>query len=183
VLDNCEHVVTAATGMAEALLRGNSTVRVLATSREPLRAEGQCLYLVPALALPTDTTADVPELLRHGAVRLFVARARSADSHFSVDGPTAAAATAICRRLDGIPLAIELAAARGAALGVAELAARLDDRFHLLTGGRRTALPRHQTLRATLDWSYELLPESERTCCGAPRFLPAALRWRQRLRA
>jgi predicted ATPase len=93
---------------------------------------------------------------------LFVARARAGDPRFSPDGRIAAAAGAICRRLDGIPLAIELAAARGAALGIEELASRLDDRFHLLTGGRRTALPRHQTLRATLDWSYELLPEPER---------------------
>jgi predicted ATPase/DNA-binding winged helix-turn-helix (wHTH) protein len=162
VLDNCEHVVSAATSIAEALLRTNSTMRVLATSREPLRAEGECLYRVPPLAVPTDANADVDELLRYGAVRLFVARARSADPHFSVDGPTAATSAAICRRLDGIPLAIELAAARGAVLGIAEIAARLDDRFHLLTGGRRAGLPRHRTLRATLDWSYELLPEPER---------------------
>jgi predicted ATPase/DNA-binding winged helix-turn-helix (wHTH) protein len=162
VLDNCEHVISAAAGMAEALLRANAVVRVLATSREPLRAEGECLYRVPPLAVPAADGADLEEVLRHGAVRLFVARAHSADPHFSAGGPTAAAAAAICRRLDGIPLAIELAAARGVALGVEELAARLDDRFRLLTGGRRTALPRHQTLQATLDWSYELLPEIER---------------------
>ena len=94
-------------------------------------------------------------------MRLFVARARATDPHFCPDGRNAAAAAAICRRLDGIPLAIELAAARGVALGIAEIAAWLDDRFHLLTSGHRTALPRHQTLRATLDWSYELLPEPE----------------------
>src|SRR5208282_2244272 len=91
-----------------------------------------------------------------------VARARAADPHFSPSGSIATATAAICRRLDGIPLAIELAAARGAALGIAEIAARLDDRFHLLTGGHRRALPRHQTLRATFDWSYELLSEPER---------------------
>ena len=101
-------------------------------------------------------------LLRHGAVQLFVTRVQAADPHFSPDWRTAAVAAAICRRLDGIPLAIELAAARGAALGIAEIASRLDDRFHLLTGGHRTAAPRQQTLRATLDWSYELLPEPER---------------------
>jgi DNA-binding winged helix-turn-helix (wHTH) protein len=162
VLDNCEHVVAAATEIAETLLRCNSTMRVLATSREPLRAEGECLYRVPPLAVPAQGMEDVEEVLRHSSVRLFVARACVTDPHFRADGPSAAAAAVICRRLDGIPLAIELAAARGAALGIAEIAARLDDRFHLLTSGHRRALPRHQTLRATLDWSYELLPESER---------------------
>jgi len=135
---------------------------VLATSREPLRIEGECLYRVPSLAVPVDGTREMDELLRHGAVRLFVARARAADPHFSPSGSIATATAAICRRLDGIPLAIELAAARGAVLGIAEVASRLDDRFRLLTDGHRTALPRHQTLRATLDWSYRLLPEPER---------------------
>jgi predicted ATPase/DNA-binding winged helix-turn-helix (wHTH) protein len=162
VLDNCEHVIGAAAGMAEALLHANSAARVLATSREPLRTEGECLYRVPSLAVPAEDTEDTEQLLRHGAVRLFVARARAADPHFSPDSRIAAAVARICRRLDGIPLAIELAAARGGVLGIPEIAARLDDRFHLLTGGHRTALPRHQTLRATLDWSYELLPEPER---------------------
>jgi predicted ATPase len=96
-------------------------------------------------------------------VQLFVERARAVEPHFAPDPRDLAAIAAICRRLDGIPLAIELAAARTATLGVEELAAHLDDRFHLLTGGHRTALPRHQTLRATLDWSYELLPAIERT--------------------
>jgi predicted ATPase len=162
VLDNSEHVVAAATEIAETLLRCNSTMRVLATSREPLRAEGECLYRVPPLAVPAQGIDDVEELLRHSSVRLFVARACATDPHFRADGPSAAAAAVICRRLDGIPLAIELAAARGAVLGTAEIAAGLDDRFHLLTSGHRRALPRHQTLRATLDWSYELLPEPER---------------------
>ena len=161
VLDNCEHVVDAAAGMAEALLHANSAARVLATSREPLRAEGECLYRVPPLAVPTEGEA-IGQLLRHGAVRLFVARARAADPHFAPDARISDAVAGICRRLDGIPLAIELAAARGGVFGVPEVAARLDDRFHLLTGGHRTALPRHQTLRATLDWSYELLPQPER---------------------
>src|SRR5207249_7901456 len=99
---------------------------------------------------------------RHGAVRLFVSRAHAAEPRYVAEGRVAAATTAICRRLDGIPLAIELAATRIVAFGVDGVAARLDDRFRLLTGGRRTALPRHQTMRATLDWSYELLAESER---------------------
>jgi predicted ATPase len=162
VLDNCEHVIGAAASMAEALLHLNPAIRVLATSREPLRTEGEYLYRVPPLAVPAESAEDTEELLRHGAVQLFVTRARAADPRFSPDGRSAVVAAAICRRLDGIPLAIELAAARGAALGVEDLASRLDDRFHLLTGGHRTAPPRQQTLRATLDWSYKLLPETER---------------------
>jgi predicted ATPase/DNA-binding winged helix-turn-helix (wHTH) protein len=162
VLDNCEHLVGAAASMAEALFRANPAARVLATSRDPLRAEGECLYRVPSLAVPMEGSQDVEDPLRYGAVRLFIARARAAGPQFSPDGQVTAAIAAICRHLDGIPLAIELAAARTNALGVEELAARLDDCLHLLTGGRRTALPRHQTLRATLDWSYRLLPEPER---------------------
>src|ERR1700730_5962152 len=162
VLDNCEHLVGAAASMAEAVVRASPAARVMATSREPLRAEGECLYRVPPLAAPKEDSQDAEELLRYGAVRLFVARARAAEPQLSPDGCVAAAIAAICRHLDGIPLAIELAAARTNALGVEELAARLDDCLHLLTGGRRTALPRHQTLRATLDWSYRLLPEPER---------------------
>ncbi|HXO91065.1 MAG TPA: winged helix-turn-helix domain-containing protein, partial [Stellaceae bacterium] len=162
VLDNCEHLVGAAASMAEAVVRASPAARVMATSREPLRAEGECLYRVPPLAAPKEDSQDAEELLRYGAVQLFVARARAAEPQLSPDGCVAAAIAVICRHLDGIPLAIELAAARTNALGVEELAARLDDCLHLLTGGRRTALPRHQTLRATLDWSYRLLPEPER---------------------
>jgi len=159
VLDNCEHVIDAAASMVEDLLRASTGARVIATSREPLRAEGEWLYVVPPLSVPPVAEIDV---LKYGAVQLFAARMGAADAHLSLDGTAAAAVAAICRRLDGIPLAIELAASRAAVLGIEELAAGLDDRFRLLTGGRRTALPRHQTLRATLDWSYELLPESER---------------------
>jgi predicted ATPase/DNA-binding winged helix-turn-helix (wHTH) protein len=162
VLDNCEHVVDAAAQMAEALLRANPGTRVIATSREPLRAEGEWIFPVPPLAVPTEDSPDSEEPLRYGAVRLFVERARAVSPHFSSDARAGTAIAVICRRLDGIPLAIELAASRTATLGVEELAARLDHRFDLLTGGRRTALPRQRTLRATLDWSYELLPESER---------------------
>ena len=162
VLDNCEHLVGAVASMAETLLRANLAARVLATSREPLRSEGECLYRVPPLAVPTEGSRDAEDPLQYGAVRLFVARARAAEPHFVANEHAVTAIASICRHLDGIPLAIELAAARTAALGVEELAGRLDDCFHLLTGGRRTALPRHQTLRATLDWSYQLLPEIER---------------------
>ena len=162
VLDNCEHVIDAAASMAEALLRANPRAHVMATSREPLRAADECLFRVPALAVPAEGTEDIKDLLRYGAVQLFVARIRATEPHFSPDRRIAPAIAAICQRLDGIALAIELAAARAAALGVEGVAAHLDDRFHLLTGGRRTALPRHQTLRATLDWSYGLLSEAER---------------------
>jgi predicted ATPase/DNA-binding winged helix-turn-helix (wHTH) protein len=162
VLDNCEHVVDAVAEMAEALLRADPAARVIVTSREPLRAEGEWVYPVPPLAVPAEGSPDSEEPFRYGAIRLFVERARAAAPHFSPDARVAAAIVGICRRLDGIPLAIELAAARAATLGIEELAARLDDRFGLLTGGHRTAMPRHQTLRATLDWSYELLTEPER---------------------
>ena len=162
VLDNCEHVIDAAAEMVEALLHANLAARVIATSREPLRAESEHLYRVSPLAVPAEDTQALEDLLRHGAAALFVARVRESDPHFAPDQQTAAAIATICRRLDGIPLALELAAARASTLGLQELASRLDDCFSLLTEGRRTALQRHQTLRATLDWSYELLSESER---------------------
>jgi predicted ATPase/DNA-binding winged helix-turn-helix (wHTH) protein len=162
VLDNCEHLIDAAAIMAEALLRANAAARVIATSREPLRTDGEQVYPVPPLAVPAANINDKTELLEYGAVRLFVERVRAAEPQFAPDGRPMVTLAAICRRLDGIPLAIELAAARAAALGIEELASRLDERFNLLTSGRRTALPRHQTLRATLDWSYELLAEPER---------------------
>jgi predicted ATPase len=162
VLDNCEHVVDAAAEMAEALLHASPAARVIATSREPLRAESERLSRVLPLDVPTGDMPALEDLLRHGAAALFVARARAADLHLAPDRETAAAIGAICRRLDGIPLALELAAARASTLGLQRLASGLDDRFSLLTAGRRTALPRHQTLRATLDWGYDLLSLSER---------------------
>lgn len=162
VLDNCEHVIDAAAVMAEALLQANPATHVIATSREALKAAGEWVYSVPSLAVPAADRSDQEDPVRYGAVQLFIERAQAAGHHFTPDRQGAASIAAICRRLDGIPLAIELAAARAAALGIETLAARLDDRFHLLTGGLRTALPRHQTLRATLDWSYGLLPDPER---------------------
>jgi predicted ATPase len=162
VLDTCEHVIGAAAALGEAVLRAGGTLHLLATSREPLRAEGEWVYPVPPLAVPSEDAEDAHDLLRYGGVRLFVERLRAAEPHFAPDRRSAAMIAAICRRLDGIPPAIELAAARAAVLGVEEVATHLDDRFRILTGGRRTALPRHQTLRATLDWSYELLSEPER---------------------
>jgi predicted ATPase len=162
ILDSCEHVIEAAAGIAERLLKARPAVHVIATSREPLRAEGEYVYRVPSLDVPPDTAEGMTDPLQWAAVKLFVARAREAAPGFALDKHVAKLVAAICRRLDGIPLALELAATRTAALGVEALAARLDDRFALLTGGRRTALPRHQTLRATLDWSYELLSDAER---------------------
>jgi predicted ATPase len=162
VLDTCEHVISAAAALAEGVLGAGGTLGLLATSREPLRAEGEWVYPVPPLTVPTEDTEDADDPLCYGGVRLFVERLRAAEPHFAPDRRSAAMIAAICRRLDGIPLAIELAAARAAVLGVNEVATHLDDRFRILVGGRRTALPRHQTLRATLDWSYELLSEPER---------------------
>src|SRR6516162_445003 len=162
VLDTCEHMINAAAGMAEAVLRASSGVHIIATSRESLRGEGEQIHLIPPLAVPAENAEDLGDLLEYGAVRLFLDRAQAAEPHFAPDQRITATIAAVCRRLDGIPLAIELAAPRAAALGIEALASRLDDRFQLLTGGRRTALPRHQTLRATLDWSYGLLTESER---------------------
>src|SRR5213593_107164 len=162
VIDNCEHVIEAAARMVEALLRASPGVSLLATSRERLRVSGEYVYRVPPLDVPAEDNQDTEDVFRHGAIRLFVSRAHAAEPRYVAEGRVAAATAAICRRLDGIPLAIELAATRIVAFGVDGVAARLDDRFRLLTGGSRTALPRHQTMRATLDWSYELLSETER---------------------
>jgi predicted ATPase len=161
VIDNCEHVIEVAAAMVETLLRATPRVSLLATSREPLRISGEYVYRVPPLDVPAEDNPDLEDVFTYGAVRLFVARAHAADPRYVAEGRVAAATAAICRRLDGIPLAIELAATRTVAFGVAGVAARLNDRFRLLTGGSRT-LPRHQTMRATLDWSYELLSDSER---------------------
>ena len=161
VLDNCEQVIDASAQLAEALLQHTPAARILATSREPLRADGEYVYRVPALELP-DAKAGPEAAMRSASMRLFLARMRASDSQFAPDAATASTMASICRRLDGIPLALELAASRGAALGIDTLSSLLDDRFRILTAGKRTAMPRHQTLRATLDWSHDLLPEPER---------------------
>src|SRR2546428_2196111 len=145
VIDNCEHLIEAAAGMVEALLRTSPAASLLATSREPLRASGEYVYRVPSLAVPAEDNQNIEDVLRYGAVRLFVSRARAAEARDVADIRVTAAMAAICGRLDGIPLAIELAATRIVAFGVDGVAARLDDRFHLLTGGRRMALPHQQT--------------------------------------
>src|SRR6202171_340284 len=162
VLDNCEHVVDSVASLAETVVRMCPRTTVLATSQEPLRIEGEHLCRVLPLDVPSQNPAEPYDILEHSSVQLFIARIMALRSDFSADGDSLTAISAICRHLDGIPLAIELAAARAATLGPQQVASRLDDRLALLTGGRRTALPRHQTLRATLDWSYELLPDWER---------------------
>jgi predicted ATPase/DNA-binding winged helix-turn-helix (wHTH) protein len=162
VLDDCEHVIEAAARIAEAVLAASPTVRIIATSRESLRADGERVFRVRGLDVPRPDCDNTAEILGAGAVQLFMARALAAEPRLELDTRTSNAAAVICRRLDGIPLAIELAAARVATLGVEELAARLNDRFSLPSGGRRSALPRHQTLRALIDWSYDLLTEAER---------------------
>ena len=160
VLDNCEHVIDAAARLAETVLRMCSRATILATTREILKIEGEYVYRVPPLDVPPQYE-EPGKILARSAVRLFIATTRALQSDFSPHGENLPAIAAICRRLDGIPLAINFAATRVATLGLQQVAAGLDDRLGMLTGGRRTALPRHQTLRATLDWSYELLPEPE----------------------
>ncbi len=161
VLDNCEHLIGPVAELVDELLGRCPGVRVLATSREPLAIGGESLAPVPPLGLP-EPGASAAAAIAHPAVRLFADRAAAVRPGFAVDDANVAATVEVCRRLDGLPLAIELAAARLRSLSVDELAARLDDRFRLLTGGSRTALPRHRTLRAVVDWSWELLDEPER---------------------
>jgi predicted ATPase/DNA-binding winged helix-turn-helix (wHTH) protein len=161
VIDNCEHVIGAVAQLAETLLRATRKLHILATSREPLEAEGEHVFRVSPLTVPPIDVGDVEKALAHSAVRLFVDRTRAADHAFVLDAQTMPGVTKICRHLDGIPLAIELAAGCVASIGVDTLAGRLHDRFRLLTGGRRCALPRHQTLAATLEWSYGLLTPAE----------------------
>jgi predicted ATPase/DNA-binding winged helix-turn-helix (wHTH) protein len=162
ILDNCEHVVEAVARLTETILSHCPNVTVLATSREALRIAGEYIYRIPPLDVPPPQQDAPGEVLEHSAVRLFLARAAEAATDFTANAANLSSIGAICRRLDGIPLAIEFAAARAASLGVSQVQTLLNDRFRLLSGGRRTALRRHQTLRATLDWSYELLPEPER---------------------
>jgi len=163
VLDNCEHVIEAAAPLAEAIVSGTKRVHILATSREALRAEGEHVYRLPTLAAPSATESlKAADALKFAAVELFVDRAAASLGTFDLADAEAALVAEICCRLDGIPLAIEIAASRVDTFGVAGLAAALNDRFQLLMQGRRTALPRHRTLSATLDWSYSHLPEIER---------------------
>ena len=163
ILDNCEHLVHACAELAKQLMHAGPHLRILASSREHLHVAGETTYSLPPLLVPDPhVEISVQSLMRCDAVRLFVDRAHAVQPGFQVTDTNARAVADICHRLDGIPLAIELAAARVRSLSVAEIAVRLGDRFRLLTGGDRTALPRQQTLRALIDWSYELLTEHER---------------------
>jgi non-specific serine/threonine protein kinase len=163
LLDNCEHVLGACAALAETRLAAGPDVRILATSREALGIPGEAVYQVPLLELPrSGETLPLAELSRREAIRLFVDRAACVATGFELKEENAGAVVQICRRLDGIPLALELAAARVRVLPVEQIAKRLDRRFHLLTSGSKTSLPRHQTLRALIDWSYDLLEDSEK---------------------
>jgi len=163
VLDNCEHLVEACAVLAEGLLRACPRLRILATSREALGIAGEARLSVPPLSLPDPRHLPaVEDVARYEAARLFVDRAKTVRPGFELTRPNASAVAQICYRLDGIPLAIELAAARVRVLSVGQIAARLDDRFALLTDGGRTALARQKTLEAAMDWSYELLSQGER---------------------
>jgi predicted ATPase len=163
ILDNCEHVIAACAELVEALLGACPHLAILATSREALRAAGEVVWRVPSLTTPDPAhPPPLERVLDYEATQLFVEHAAAAQPGFELTPEGAAALAQVCHRLDGIPLAIEMAAAQVAGLSVAEVAARLDDRFALLTSGRRAALPRQQTLRATLEWSYQLLSASER---------------------
>jgi predicted ATPase/class 3 adenylate cyclase/transcriptional regulator with XRE-family HTH domain len=164
VLDNCEHLIGACAHLADALLRACPQLTMLASSREALGIAGERPFRVPSLGMPkAGQTQSVTQLAACEAVRLLVERATVVQPAFALTEQNAAAVAQVCRQLDGIPLALELAAARMRVLTVEQVAQRLDDRFHLLTVGSRTALPRQQTLRALIDWSYDLLPEAERT--------------------
>ena len=164
VFDNCEHVVEPAARLIDAILRSCPHVRVIATTRQGLGIAGEAVHRVASLAVPETTgrlTAE--EAMRHGAIALFVERAIAATESFRLSDENAAVVARLCNRLDGIALAIELAAPRLKALSLEQLEARLSERFRILTGGSRTALPRQQTMRALVDWSYDLLTDDEKT--------------------
>jgi predicted ATPase/DNA-binding SARP family transcriptional activator len=164
VLDNCEHLILACAQLADPLLGGTKYLKILATSREALDILGETVWPVPSLSLPDrQDSVTIKSLSKSESVRLFIERATAMQPQFRLTDQNANAVVQICRRLSGMPLAIELAAARIKMMNVDEIAKRLDDRFSLLTSGNRSALPRQQTLRATIDWSHELLTEPEKT--------------------
>jgi predicted ATPase/class 3 adenylate cyclase len=163
LLDNCEHMISECVALSETLLRSCPKLRILASSREAFGISGETTYHVPSLSVPDlRYPPSMEEIAQYTAVHLFIERAASVKPGFVITQTNAKPIAQICHRLDGIPLAIELAAARVAVMDVEQIAARLDNRFRLLTGGSRTALPRQQTLRASIDWSYSLLTEQER---------------------
>ncbi len=163
VLDNCEHLIAACAQLVETLLRSCADLRILTTSREAFTIPGETIWPVPSLGVPDAYHLPPREgLVKYEAVHLFIERAVSVLPTFRLTQENASALAQVCRRLDGLPLAIELAAARVKVLSVEQIAARLDDSYRLLAGGSRTALPRQQTLQATIDWSHHLLSEKER---------------------
>jgi predicted ATPase len=173
VFDNCEHLLDLAAGLAETVLERCPNVVILATSREALEVRGERIIRVRPLSVP-ETGFTLDQLASFDAARLFLDRAEATGADLAVGAADAAAIAEICRRLDGLPLAIELAAARVIALGPGEIAAHLDERFRLLTGGRRAPVERHHTLRATIDWSYALLDEQEQTVFDHLGVFPAS---------
>jgi len=162
VLDNCEHVIDTVAKMTDAIGRNCPQVSIIVTSREPLGVDGERVYRVRSMSLPADDAESADDLEGSDAVELFLSRARAKDSTFEINDIVAPLVVSVCRRLDGIPLAIELAASRLSSMSLDDLHSRLDHRFQLLTGGSRNALPRQQTLAATVAWSYDLLTEAER---------------------
>jgi len=162
IVDNCEHLLDACAHFIDTLLKSCPHLKIIATSREPLGITGEAIYLVPSLELP-DFQQLIDTFRDFESVHLFEERAQLAQFDFSLTVDNAASVAQICQRLDGIPLAIELAAAKVAMLSTAQIAKQLDESFNVLTGGSRTALPRHQTLRASMNWSWGLLTESEQT--------------------
>ena len=175
VLDNCEHLIASCAELVETWLRGAPRLRIVATSREALGVPGETICRVPSLSLPDPPASVSPDaLIAHEATRLFVERASAVDPAFAPTLDNANAIVSICRRLDGIPLAIELAAARIVVLSPQQIEARLQDRFRLLAGGSRTALARHRTLEAVVDWSYELLSDAERRLLSRLSVFPAS---------
>ena len=176
VLDNCEHLLPAAAELTNDLLRAAPGVRVIATSREPLSLDGEHVLPVPPLPLPSATATETLDRVRQNeTVQLFVERAAAASGSFELTPGNRGAVVELCRRLDGLPLGIELAAVRTRVLSAEQIRDRLGERFELLTGGSRAALPRHQTLRTTIEWSYDLLTCDERRllsrlCVFAGRF-------------
>jgi predicted ATPase/class 3 adenylate cyclase len=161
ILDNCEHLIDAAAKFCDTGIRHCPKIRFMATSREPLGIDGEWVYRVPSMSLPPDDAASADDVARSDAVRLFADRARLSDPTFALDDSTAMLLASTCRRLDGIPLALELAAARLTSMSLQQVNHRLDHRFRLLTGGSRNAVPRQQTLQATVDWSFGLLTAQE----------------------
>ena len=164
ILDNCEHLLDACAGLADKLLKSCPNLKILATSREALGIIGEALYQVPSLTIPEIQQISLIEILNdYESVRLFNERAQLVQMDFAPSKENATSVTQICSRLDGIPLAIELAAVHVQTLSAEQIAKQLDQCFHILTGGSRTALPKHQTLQASIDWSWRLLDDSERT--------------------